>query len=166
MQRILISACLLGHAVRYNGGASDLAHPAVRRWQAEGRLVTICPEVTAGFSIPRPPAEVAEGRTGEAVLHGAASVIERGGADVTALFLEGARAALALALQNGCRFALLTEGSPSCGSGFIHDGSFSGRKHAGHGVTAALLLQNGIRVFGEGEIDALEACIKAAPSPP
>ena len=99
MERILISACLLGHAVRYNGGASDLAHPAVRRWQAEGRLVTICPEVTAGFSIPRPPAEIAEGRTGEDVLDRAAKVIELGGADVTALFLEGARAALALAVK-------------------------------------------------------------------
>ena len=166
MQRILISACLLGHAVRYNGTARDLAHPAVRRWQAQGRLVTICPEVTAGFSIPRPPAEIAAGRDGEAVLSGAAKVIERGGADVTALFLQGAQAALALAVQNRCRFALLTQGSPSCGSDFIHDGSFSGRQHAAHGVTAALLLQNGVRVFGEDEIDALEACIETARSPP
>ena len=162
LQRILISACLLGNPVRYNGTARPLDDPRLQSWRDEGRLVTICPEVTAGFAIPRPAAEITDGASGEAVLDGEAKVLERTGADVTALFLAGAQAALALALGHDCRFALLTEGSPSCGSGFIHDGSFSGGRHAGHGVTAALLLRNGIRVFSEGQIAELAACLEPA----
>lgn len=82
--------------------------------------------------------------------------IEATGADVTNLFVSGARAALALAQMHGCGFALLIDGSPSCGSGFIYDGHFAGRRHIGAGVTAALLRENGIEVFAETEIDALE----------
>ena len=160
LQRILISACLLGSPVRYNGTARLLDAPILQLWRDEGRLVAICPEITAGFVIPRPAAEIADGATGEAVLDGRARVVEQTGADVTALFLSGAQAALALARVHDCCFALLTEGSPSCGSGFIHDGSFSGGKHAAHGVTAALLLRHGIRVFGESQIAELTACLE------
>ena len=117
--RILVSACLLGRPVRYNGSAKPFIHPALSRWQAEGRVVSICPELAAGFRVPRPPAEIGAGRSGEDVLGGGAQVIEQGGADVTALYLAGARAALALARAENCRFALLIDGSPSCGSSFI-----------------------------------------------
>lgn len=155
--KILVSACLLGRPVRYNGSAKAVSHPALDQWQREGRLVSICPELTAGFSVPRPPAEIAEGRSGEAVLSGEARVVEATGADVTDLYFAGARAALALARENDCRFALLIDGSPSCGSGFIYDGTFAARNHVGAGVTAALLRQHGIEVFAETEIDALQA---------
>jgi len=155
--RILVSACLLGRPVRYNGSAKAVAHPVLDEWRAQGRLVVVCPELMAGFGVPRPPAEIAAGASGEAVLAGAARVVELTGADVTACYVEGARAVLALAQENGCRFALLIDGSPSCGSGFIHDGGFGGRRHAGAGVTAALLRQNGIEVFAETQIDVLRA---------
>lgn len=154
--KILVSACLLGQPVRYNGAGKPLAHPALARWQEEGRVVPICPEVMAGFAIPRPPAEIANGANGAAVLEGAGKVIDTTGADVTAQFIEGARIALDLARRHDCRFALLIDGSPSCGSGLIHDGSFSGIRHPGAGVTATFLRANGIEVFSDREIEALE----------
>jgi len=155
--KILVSACLLVQPVRYNGSAKAAAHPLLEQWRQEGRTVAVCPELAAGFGVPRPAAEIAEARDGEAVLGGTASVIEATGADVTDRYLAGAQSALALALEQECRFAVLTDGSPSCGSGFIYDGSFGGRKHPGIGVTTALLRQHGIEVFAETEIDALHA---------
>ncbi|ANK90424.1 MULTISPECIES: DUF523 domain-containing protein [Rhizobium] len=153
--KILVSACLMGHAVRYDGRAKPLLHPAIERWRAEGRLVTICPEMSAGMAVPRPPAEIADGATGEEVLAGTARVIELTGGDVTAEFLQAAENAVALARQTGCHYALLIDGSPSCGSAFIYDGTFSGRRQAGNGVTAAALKAAGVEVFSHGEIDRL-----------
>ncbi|OBZ92848.1 purine nucleoside phosphorylase [Pararhizobium polonicum] len=159
--KILISACLMGHAVRYDGQAKPLVHPALDRWRQEGRLVTICPEMSAGMPVPRLPAEIAAGSTGADVLSGAARVLERDGGDVTAVFLQAAENALALAIGTGCSYALLIDGSPSCGSGFIYDGSFSGRRQPGEGVTAALLNANGIQVFSDREIETLAARVEA-----
>lgn len=159
--KILVSACLVGRPVRYDGTAKTLDHPALTRWRDEGRLVVVCPELAGGFSVPRPPAEIAEGLSGSDVLAGTARVVDVTGADVTALYLDGARSALALAQSQGCRFALLIDGSPSCGSAFIYDGAFAGRKHAGAGVTAALLRTGGIEVFTPSEIDALEARLES-----
>lgn len=152
---ILVSACLMGHAVRYDGRSKPLAHPAIDRWREEGRLVTICPEMSAGMVVPRPPAEIADGVTGEDVLAGRARVVEITGGDVTEEFRQAAENALALARETGCRYALLIEGSPSCGSGFVYDGTFSGGRHPGNGVTAALLRQAGIEVYSDREIDRL-----------
>ncbi|AVA20532.1 DUF523 domain-containing protein [Rhizobium sp. CB3171] len=160
--KILVSACLMGHAVRYDGRSKPLVHPAIERWREEGRLVTICPEMSAGMVVPRPPAEIADGATGEDVLAGAARVMEITGGDVTAEFRQAAENALALAQETGCRYALLIDGSPSCGSGFIYDGTFSGGRHAGNGVTAALLKQAGIEVYSGGEIDRLIERLAAA----
>ncbi|OWV64762.1 purine-nucleoside phosphorylase [Rhizobium sp. R339] len=153
--RILVSACLMGHAVRYDGQAKPLLHPAIERWRAEGRLVTICPEMSAGMQVPRPPAEIANGASGEDVLAGKARVVESTGADVTEEFLQAAENAVTLASQAGCRYALLIDGSPSCGSDFIYDGTFSGRKLAGNGVTAAALKAAGVEVFSDREIERL-----------
>ncbi|EGE59732.1 UNVERIFIED_ORG: uncharacterized protein YbbK (DUF523 family) [Rhizobium esperanzae] len=153
--RILVSACLMGHAVRYDGRAKPLLHPAIDRWHAEGRLVTICPEMSAGMKVPRPPAEIAGAATGEEVLAGTARVVEITGGDVTEDFVQAAENAVALARQAGCRYALLIDGSPSCGSAFIYDGSFSGRRQAGNGVTAAALKAAGIEVFSDREIERL-----------
>ncbi|KQO79862.1 DUF523 domain-containing protein [Rhizobium sp. Leaf262] len=159
--KILISACLLGHAVRYDGKGKPLSYPAIDRWRQEGRLVTICPEMAGGMAVPRPPAEIEGGACGLDVLQGRARVLEVTGGDVTAQFIAGAEKALAFAKDNGCDYALLIDGSPSCGSVAVYDGSFSGRKHAGNGVTAALLAQAGITVFSDGEIDALVALVEA-----
>jgi uncharacterized protein YbbK (DUF523 family) len=154
--KILVSACLLGRPVRYDGSAKTLVHQALERWKAEDRLVTLCPELAAGFSTPRPQAEIDGGQSGREVLSGRARVIEATGADVTDLYIVGAQAALLLAQANDCRFALLADGSPSCGSRFIYDGRFAGGKHAGAGVTTALLRENGIEVFAESEVGILQ----------
>ena len=155
--KILISACLLGQPVRYDGRGKPLPHPAIERWRSEGRLVTICPEMAGGMPVPRPPADIERGASGLDVLEGRARVLEETGGDVTAQFIAGAQKALAFAKANGCTHALLIDGSPSCGSVAIYDGSFSGLKHPGNGVTAALLGKAGIAVFSPADIDRLDA---------
>ena len=159
--KILVSACLMGHAVRYDGRSKPLIHPAIDRWREEGRLVTICPEMSAGMAVPRSPAEIAGGATGEDVHAGTARVMEITGGDVTEGFRQAAENTLALARETGCRYALLIDGSPSCGSGFIYDGSFSGGRHPGNGVTAALLKRAGIEVYSDSEIEMLVKRIAA-----
>ncbi len=159
--KILVSACLLGRPVRFDGATRTIDDNQLRQWQAQGRLVAICPEMIAGMGVPRPAAEIARNATGENVLSGIAKVVTGTGDDVTACFIAGAQAALALAVVEGCRFALLTDGSPSCGSGFVYDGSFTGSRSRGMGVTTALLQANGIVVFSETQIDALAQAIEA-----
>lgn len=156
MERILVSACLLGRRVRYDGTGRRRADPLFERWRADGRLVPVCPEVEGGLPVPRPAAEISGGSGGD-VLDGRARVLTRDGADVTAYFLDGARLALDRARACGARIAILKEGSPSCGSGRVHDGTFGGRTVAGEGVTAALLERHGIAVFAEDALDEVAA---------
>jgi uncharacterized protein YbbK (DUF523 family) len=160
MIRILISACLLGDKVRYNGRDAASDSMILRAWLAEGRVVRFCPEVAGGLGVPRPPAEIVGGAGGGAVLDGAARLMTEGGADVTPAFLAGAQSALEAARANGVRLAVLKEGSPSCGVRRVNDGTFSGRKIDGRGVTAALLARHGIRVFSDEEIDAAAAYLR------
>ncbi|MBO4272933.1 DUF523 domain-containing protein [Microbispora triticiradicis] len=152
MERILVSACLLGRRVRYDGGAKTSDDDLLARWRAEGRLVPFCPEVEGGLPVPRPPAEIEVGAGGAAVLAGEARILTPDGDDVTEAFLSGARQALAAARSSGVRIAILKEGSPSCGSLRIHDGTHRGRTTPGQGVTTALLEVNGVRVFGEDRV--------------
>ncbi|MBC2773010.1 DUF523 domain-containing protein [Rhizobium sp. AQ_MP] len=159
--KILISACLLGRPVRYDGKGKLLADPLIERWKAEGCLVGYCPEQAGGLPTPRPPAEIEGGMNGEDVLAGRARVLEVTGGDVTEAFVEGGKKAVAFAREQGCDVALLIDGSPSCGSSFIYDGSFSGARHPGLGVTAALMRQAGIEVFSDRELDQLAAHIEA-----
>ena len=161
MERILVSACLAGMPVRYDGSAKTLAAAHLQRWRDEGRLVVVCPEVAAGFGTPRRPAEIQLRRSGADVLNGTACIRDDTGADVTALFIDGARRALAQAVAHGCRYALLADGSPSCGSHYVYDGTFSRIAHQAAGVTAALLERHRIRVFAPSAIDALAALIDA-----
>lgn len=165
--KVLVSACLLGNHVRYDGSFRLKGHPVLERWVAEGRAVPLCPEVAAGFATPRPPAEIVGGPGGEAVVAGEARVLEITGGDVTDRYLAAGRIALDTARRHGCRFAVLTDGSPSCGVSFIHDGSFSGAIKPGQGSTAALLEANGVRVFPETAIEELDALLRAPlePSP-
>ena len=156
---ILVSSCLLGQPVRYNGKAKRLRHELLKLWQAEKRLVPICPEVFAGFPTPRPAAEIEPGKTGLDVLLHAACVIDNNARDVTAGFLAGAQVALQIAKDNGCRFALLTDASPSCGSTSIYNGTFSNTRKRGAGVVTACLTENGIRVFPEHKIAELGALL-------
>jgi uncharacterized protein YbbK (DUF523 family) len=150
--KILISACLIGQKVRYDGGHQRIQHPLLAAWQTNGQLVPCCPEVMGGLPIPRPPAEIVGG-DGDRVLRGEASVKTAAGADVTQAFIEGAEAALALARHQHIQVAILCQRSPSCGSRQIYNGFFQGILIPGVGVTTALLKANGIAVFGVEEID-------------
>ena len=142
MEPILISACLLGTACRYDGGSKPIL--SVEALLGRYQLVPICPEQLGGLSTPREPSE----RQG-------ARVVMKSGEDVTAQYQTGAEQALHLARVFGCKKAVLKEHSPSCGAGEIYDGTFSGTLIPGDGVTAQLLKANGIEVFGESEIEML-----------
>lgn len=163
--KILVSACLLGQPVRYDGRGKPLLDPLLERWRDEGRLVPFCPEVSAGMPVPRPPAEISGGRSGLDVLEGRARVIDLAGADLTAEFILAAEKALETARRHGCLHALLIDGSPSCGSISIYDGSFSGQKRAGSGVTAALLAREGVAVFAPAGITALAEALEVGINP-
>ncbi|TXD34301.1 DUF523 domain-containing protein [Lujinxingia vulgaris] len=155
--RILVSACLLGREVRYDGRASRVEEDEGSRWlqrmQEQGRVVMVCPEVSGGLGVPRPPAELVGG-DGEAFWRGEARVMTREGQDVSAAFEQGARVALELAQRHGVCAAVLKARSPSCGGAAVYDGRFQGRLVAGQGVSAALLRRAGIQVFSEEELDA------------
>ncbi|GKY88394.1 DUF523 domain-containing protein [Sinisalibacter aestuarii] len=159
MDKILVSACLAGQPVRWDGAAKTLSHCLMTRWQGQGRLVALCPELAGGLAVPRRPAEIAPGATGEQVLDGAARILDDRGDDLTAAFRAGAEAAVALARAEGCRFALLIDGSPSCGSREVHDGRFAGRRVAGEGVMAAALRRAGVQVFTPADMARLAAAL-------
>ncbi len=156
MSQLMISACLAGETVRYNGEPLESVDDRIIKWLRDGRAMLFCPEVEGGLPTPRDPAEIAGQGGGEAVLSGTAVITTEKGDEMTGAFLDGANKALAICLEKGVRFALLKERSPSCGSHLIYDGHFSGTHIPGRGVTAALLIQHGIEVFSEAEIDALE----------
>ncbi|RMH61721.1 MAG: DUF523 domain-containing protein [Zetaproteobacteria bacterium] len=170
MQKILVSACLLGEKVRYDG--ADCAQQGLlQKWQREGRVVPYCPEVSGGLEVPRPPAEI-EGGDAEGVLRGERRVLRHDGKDVTHAFIAGAERALADCWRHQIKIAILKEGSPSCGVCEVRDGSFSGRRVNGQGVTARLLARHGISVFHEGQIEQaakrlaeLDASMEDTPSP-
>jgi uncharacterized protein YbbK (DUF523 family) len=160
VERILVSSCLAGRRVRYDGAAKPVSGDLFERWRAEGRLIPFCPEVAGGLAVPRPPAEIVGGDGGD-VLDGRARVLTDTGEDVTAEFLGGAHLALETARRSGARTALLKEGSPSCGTHRIHDGTFTGTKRPGTGVTTALLHRAGIKVFPETDLEAAAARLRA-----
>ncbi|MFJ4137550.1 DUF523 domain-containing protein [Pseudomonas fragi] len=149
--KVLVSRCLLGHRVRYDGGASG-PYAQLAQWQAEGRVIALCPEVAGGLPTPRAAAEIPGGQ-GVEVLAGKAAVITTEGEDVTEAFVSGAHQALALVERHGIRLAILKANSPSCGNRLTYDGSFSGVKVEGQGVTAALLTRAGVQVFSELELE-------------
>lgn len=140
--KILISACLLGARCRYDGAGK--AHPDAVELAKKHELVPVCPEQLGGLATPRTPAE----RQGDLVVTAC-------GADVTEQYRRGAEESLRLCRLLGCEAAVLKERSPSCGSGQVYDGTFSKSLTEGDGVTAALLKENGIPVYGESDIKKL-----------
>ena len=145
---ILVSSCLLGNNVKYNGGNNG--HELLMKYRQY--LTAVCPECLGRLPIPRPPAEL-QGGDGEAVLSGNAKVCNKEGLDVTGHFLQGAERAMELARTNKVRVAILKANSPSCGNQQIYNGRFDGGKIPGRGVTAALFQKNGIKVYSEKDID-------------
>ncbi len=138
--KILVSACLLGVRCRYDGKSKP--HPAVERLLEQHTLIPVCGEILGGLPTPRVSAE----RQGE-------RVVTADGRDVTAAYRRGAEEVLRLAERYGCKAAILKERSPSCGSGRIYDGTFTGTLTDGWGVTAELLRDHGICVIGESEAE-------------
>ncbi len=153
MKQILISACIAGEAVRYDGTGFPVKDALLMEWLKEKRALPFCPEVSGGLATPRPPAEIRYG-TGLDVLQGSARIVNTLGEDVTDDFVLGAHKALSFAKKNRMAAAILKEKSPSCGSATIYDGTFSGNLVSGNGVTAALLRAHHIVVFNETEITA------------
>lgn len=159
ISKVLVSGCLNGPMIRFNQTNVLVESPIWDLWAAEGRLVPFCAELAAGFSIPRPPAEILGG-DGSSVICGAGTVAEDTGGDVTEQFMKGAHLAVAHAIERGCVAAVLTDGSPSCGSTYIYDGSFEGGTKVGSGVVAQLLIDNGVPVFPESQLEEAAQYIK------
>ena len=137
--RVLVSACLLGVSCRYDGQSK--AYPLVDQLCRRHEVVPVCPEIFGGLPTPRVPAE----RRGE-------RVVTKTGVDVTAQYRRGAEEAVRLARMLGCTVAVLKERSPSCGSGQVYDGTFTGTLTEGFGVAAQRLADAGIRVIGESQL--------------
>ena len=144
MEKLLVSACLLGVKCKYSGGSNAMDGDVLRDLREKYEIISVCPESEGGLPTPRTPSE----RVG-------CRVLSRDGADVTAEFRRGAQTALMKCRDSGCRLALLKENSPSCGSKTVYDGTFSGRLVPGLGVTAELLRENGIELYGESEVSRL-----------
>lgn len=143
MEKILISACLVGDKTKYDGHTNY--NPLYKELLEFYELVPFCPEVQGGLPTPRDPSEIQKnGR-----------VISSKGKDVTNNFIDGAKLALNICQYLDIKIAVLKEGSPSCGVKEIADGSFKGKKIPGEGITTKLLRQNGITVINEEEIPAL-----------
>ena len=138
-KNILVSACLLGTACRYDGKSKPCER--VIALSNTYNLIPICPEVMGGLPTPRVPSEICGDR-----------VMMKDGRDVTENYNRGAKQALEIARENACMVAILKEKSPSCGSGLIHNGLFDGGLVTGDGITTRLLKKEGIRVLGESEI--------------
>ena len=142
--KLLVSACLLGVACRYDGQSK--LHPLAQELCRRHEVIPVCGEIFGGLPTPRLPSERWEG-----------GVFASDGGDVTDAFRRGAEEVVRLARLTGAQAAILKERSPSCGSGAVYDGTFSGVLTEGWGITAALLRQQGLRVVGESGIAALLA---------
>jgi len=143
--KILVSSCLLGKNVRYDGKNNLIDHKIFQ----ENQIFPICPEVDGGLPTPRPPSEIVKDK-----------IINIHGEDVSKFFQNGANLALSLAKKQGIKIAILKSKSPSCGKDKIYDGSFSKKLISGDGLTAKTLIENGIKVFDETELDEAREYIK------
>ena len=151
MRKILVSECLYGgRIVRYDGGEKAETNPIFLKWKEEGRLIPICPEVFGGLPTPRPDSQ----RVGE-------KVIACTGTDVTKEYTAGAEEALRLAKEHDVAFAIMKQDSPSCGSKFIYDGTFTDTKIEGQGLAVEYLRNAGFKVFAEEDMEEAKAYLEA-----
>lgn len=142
MEKILISACLVGDKVKYDGRSNY--NEKIKLLLEKYELVPFCPEVEGGLPTPRKPSERVKDR-----------VKMENGKDVTKYYEKGAELALNICLYLGIKIAILKENSPSCGTHKIYDGTFSHKLIDGEGYTTELLKRKGIKVLSEDEIDTL-----------
>lgn len=140
MEKILISACLVGDNVKYDG--TNNKSPLIDELLKYFELIPFCPEVEGGLSVPRDPSERLNGK-----------VVSSKGRDVTRQFSFGAEMAYNICLYLGIKVAILKETSPSCGVHEIYDGRFTHKKIMGKGYTTEYLTNKGIKVISENEIE-------------
>lgn len=145
--KILISACLMGENVKYDGGNNHLHVDILAKWSKEEILVSLCPEVLGGLSVPRPTCEI---------LQDTQRVMTKDGEDVSEAFFKGAENTLKIAKEKSVCMAILKARSPSCGKGIIYDGTFTSTRIFDSGITCKLLQNNGITVFSEEELEQAE----------
>lgn len=146
---ILVSSCLLGNPVRYDGRAK--AFSLLEKYKTHPSIRPVCPECAGKLTIPRPPAEI-QNASGEAVWQNLALVKNKEGLDVTANFKQGALVYEKLLQQGKISAIILKERSPSCGVHYVYDGSFTGRVIPGQGVTTALLQKFNIPIYSEEDL--------------
>lgn len=138
---IIVSACLAGVHCRYDGGSNP--NDKILQLVKAGRAILVCPEQLGGLTTPRDPAEIIENdKTSR-------KVMTKSGKDVTKQFILGAEEALNIAKLSNCTLAILKARSPSCGYNEIYDGTFSGHKKKGKGLTAEIFSSNNIKVYTE-----------------
>ena len=143
--KVLISACLLGDNVKYSGGNNLTPELVTLLEEYNVDIVKVCPECFAGLPIPRLPSEIKEGK-----------VYSKDGRDITEEFLDGAEKTYEVVERKQADFAILKERSPSCGSSYIYDGSFSGKVIEGQGFTTIKLNEENIIVFSEENLEEIE----------
>ena len=160
--KILISSCLLGEDVRYDGNNSSIAFNPKFAFSlkelfmdilCDNEIYSFCPEVAAGLGIPRISAEIVKNDKPFIVKN-------EEGTDVTMNFLLGAKKALDICKEENIKVALLKANSPSCGNINIYDGTFTNNLTDGQGLTARLLKDNEIEVFNETQLKELAKFIK------
>ena len=146
-QKLLISSCLLGNNVKYDGTNNCLDEDILNKLKEKYELFSFCPEVEGGLPTPRIPCEV--------ISQNPLKIINKLGDNKTINFTSGATKTLELCKKECIKLSLLKANSPSCSNKFIYDGTFSSKKIEGFGVTAKLLLDNNIEVVNENEIEKL-----------
>jgi uncharacterized protein YbbK (DUF523 family) len=144
---IFISSCLLGLNTQYDQESKRCEE--LIKLVKEGKALFFCAEQGGGLPTPRIPAEIEPGKNSAEVLKGDAKIFSKEGKDVTKEFLKGANMVLQICKEYDLKIAILRERSPSCGTSKVYDGTFSGKKIKGTGVTAELLKQNGIKVYSQ-----------------
>ncbi len=145
--KLLISACLQGDNVKYDGGNNLIEEVNILKDKFE--LVSVCPEVMGGMTIPRMPCEITSFKP--------LKIENEFGINMADHFIDGARTVLEMVQQLDIKYALMKSNSPSCGNEKIYDGTFSGKLIDQSGVTAKFLIDHNIKVFNENQIDKLLA---------
>lgn len=144
-EKLLISRCLLGDLVKYNGGHNGLDENILNQLKKKYELYPVCPEVEGGLETPRIPCEI--------ISYEPIKVINKEGANKSKSFIKGAQIALEIVKKNNIKKALLKANSPSCSNMYVYDGTFSKKIVKNFGITVKILQNEDIRIFNETQIE-------------
>lgn len=138
--KILVSACLLGEKCKYDGGSNF--NETVAAFCRGKEVIVVCPEISSGMGSPRVPAEIVNGK-----------VTDRNGKDVDEIYRGGVEKVMEEIKGEEIELAVLKARSPTCGVREIYDGTFTGTKIKGVGIFAEALMEKGISVMDEEELE-------------